>query len=514
MMLGDPQEHSSDAGGTATLDELFRAALERNPHALALCDPPNRQSFTDGDPRTLTYAEADCVIGAIAGRLRRLGLAADSVVALQLPNTVESVLALLGVLRAGLIAAPLPLLWRQADAAAALNRAGAKAIVTTSRIGGTDHGQVAMKIAAEVFPVRYVCSFGKDLSDGVIPLDEMLAPGPNLEGGSAPVRDGNPAAHVAVVGFELTPSGLIAVARSHGELIAGGRAAIQDCGLADGTSLLACYTTSSFAGLAAGLISWLLTGGTLSLHHAFDADTFAQQCRDRDCGSVAVPGALATRLAQAGLLGHPGLRSVVALWRAPERTAIAPTWPHPHIRLIDVRAFGETAIVCTGRNVSGDPAAIPLGAFPPVHGPGNGGFAETAVTPSGTLAIRGAMVPRHAFPPGAERSAHPCFAADPAGFVDTHFPCRINRESATVEITGPPPDIVSVGGYRFRQQDLHGLAGTMGDAVLTALPDALAGHRLAGHTADPTAALRAFGASGVNPLIAGAFEPRRKPDAA
>ncbi len=53
------------------------------------------------------------MISAIAGRLRRMGLHTDAIVGLQLANTVESVLTLLAVLRAGLIAMPLPLLWRR-----------------------------------------------------------------------------------------------------------------------------------------------------------------------------------------------------------------------------------------------------------------------------------------------------------------------------------------------------------------------------------------------------------------
>ena len=133
MILGDPQTAHVQEGEPATLDDLFRQAAARRPDAIALCDPPNRLSFTDGEPRRLTYAQADHIVSAIAGRLRRLGLATDSIVALQLPNTAESVLALLGVLRAGLIAAPLPLLWRRIDAAAALNRVGARAIMTSAQ---------------------------------------------------------------------------------------------------------------------------------------------------------------------------------------------------------------------------------------------------------------------------------------------------------------------------------------------------------------------------------------------
>ena len=172
MILGDPK-HRRPLPAT-TLDDLFRRAAARRPDAIALADPPNRESFTDGAPRRLTYAEADRIISAIASRLRQLGLQTDAIVGIQLPNTVESVLTILGVLRAGMIAAPLPLLWRRADAAAALGRLGAKAIVTASRIGDFDACAMAMQVAADVFTIRHVCGFGHNLPDGVIAFDDLL----------------------------------------------------------------------------------------------------------------------------------------------------------------------------------------------------------------------------------------------------------------------------------------------------------------------------------------------------
>jgi acyl-CoA synthetase (AMP-forming)/AMP-acid ligase II len=45
------------------------------------------------------------------------------------------VIALFGVLRAGMIAAPLPLLWRKQEMLVALLRCSAKAIITAARIG-------------------------------------------------------------------------------------------------------------------------------------------------------------------------------------------------------------------------------------------------------------------------------------------------------------------------------------------------------------------------------------------
>src|SRR5215469_4050696 len=171
MILGQSSsKHMATAAsaGRATLDDMFRRAAARRPRAAALMDAPNRESFTDGVPRRLTYAQADRIVSAIAGRLNRMGLQADSVVGLQLPNTVESVLTFLGILRAGLIAAPLPMLWRSADVVTTLSRLGAKALITSTRIGTVDHGDLAMHMAADIFPIRYVCAFGSRVPDGVV----------------------------------------------------------------------------------------------------------------------------------------------------------------------------------------------------------------------------------------------------------------------------------------------------------------------------------------------------------
>jgi acyl-CoA synthetase (AMP-forming)/AMP-acid ligase II len=136
MILGDPAQASAQAPRgqiRVSIDEMFRRLAERRPDALALADPPNRKNFTDGAPRRLTYAEADRMVAAIAGRLRRMGLPVDAVIGVQMPNIVENILAMLGVLRAGMVVAPLPLLWRRADAVAALARVGAKALISAAR---------------------------------------------------------------------------------------------------------------------------------------------------------------------------------------------------------------------------------------------------------------------------------------------------------------------------------------------------------------------------------------------
>ena len=148
MILGDPAAAGASASkaNSVTIDDIFRAHARRRPLAPALIDAANREGFTEGAARRLTYAEADRAVAAMATRLRQLALPADSIIAIQLPNIVENILVMLAAWRAGMIVATLPLLCRRMDAATALERIGAKALITCSRVGAFDHGFLAMNV--------------------------------------------------------------------------------------------------------------------------------------------------------------------------------------------------------------------------------------------------------------------------------------------------------------------------------------------------------------------------------
>jgi hypothetical protein len=518
VILDDPRSRPATAriGGRATLDGLLRRAALRRPDAVALIDPPNRESFTDGKPRSLTYAQADRMVSAIAGRLRRLGLRTDAIVGMQIANTVESVLTLLGVLRAGLIAMPLPLLWRRSEAVAALSRVGINALVVSGRIGTADHFDLAMQIGAEIFPVRYVCGYGGNAPDGLVPFDDLfsaeeLDPIPSLEEERAPAP--GPAAHLAVITWDVGAEGLIPVARSHAELIAGGLPIVLESGLKQDTVLLSTMTMSSFAGLAVAIVPWLVLGGTLALHQPFDDAVFLAQIDMVPFDTVIVPGPLATQLAEAAQLMARDV-NVVGVWRAPERLSRALPWPGPAARMIDVQVFGETGLIAACRGPDGRPAEIPFGVVAAPRAPkGTIVAAEIAPTPNRTVTMRGPMVPRVPFPPGAERSGSPYLKVAPNGFVDTGYTCR--RDSQTMVLTGPPPGVVSIGGYRFVLREMQDFVSQVesGSGTLAVLPDVLAGHRLAGIAHDHDTFEDKLAKLGANPLLISAFQKRRHPAA-
>ena len=106
---------------------------------------------------------------------------------------------------------------------------------------------------------------------------------------------------------------------------------------------------------------------------------------------------------------------------------------------------------------------------------------------------------------GSEGYSAPSLDPDPDGFIDTEYPCRIDRERNLLIVSGPPAGMIHVGGYRFAWREVQALISDLGDgASIAALPDRLAGHRLAGVAADRERIGRALEARGANPLIAAA----------
>jgi hypothetical protein len=492
-----------------TLDTLFQRVLSRKPDAIALVDPINKQRITGQPPKRLTYAQADRAIAALAAHFIESGLPSHSLVAVQLPNTIEFILTLLAANRAGLVVALIPQLWRQAELVAALNRTSARAIVTMDKIDGVIHSDIAMNAAAEVFSIRHVCGFGGPLPEGMAALDEAIAR--EAQPSRSTIQDGRKA---AIISFDVTTDGFRAVPRPHLSLIAGGLAVSMEAGVPQGASIMSAFAPSSFAGIVSSLAAWLLTGGTLSLHHPFDNEVLEEQLAEQGCDTLVAPAQLALRLDETDLPARlPNLRRVVGLWRTPEQVASGPPWMSRQISMTDVYLFGEAGLFGVRRTADdGTPALV----RPGVHGApretsgasGSSVAGEILLTPKGTLGLRGPMVPIAAYAPPRPPSDS-LVPQPPRDYVDTEYAARLDRATGAISITAPPAGIMAVGGYRFLAQDLQEWSRRLGQGtLLTALPDRLSGHRLAGRAQDNARAREALTELGLNPLMVEAFRER------
>lgn len=488
----------AERGVTPTIDSIFRANAAHRPDADALIDPTDREAITGQSPRRITYAQADRAIDAMAMRLRQIGLPTGTVVGLQMPNIVESVLSLLAITRAGMVPAPLPLLWRRADCVAALSHAGARAIVTCGQVGETDHAQLALEVAAELFPIRVVCGFGCGRVDGIVPFDDCLRSEGHPFLPSSTRIESSPA---AVITFEMTADGPVSVLRDHAQLLAGGmllqhRAAIQPRSV-----IVSTIPAASFAGMTTTLLSWLLSGGTLALHHPFDPDLLVAQIATHGGHVLVIPDALLPALTQSDIFdAHPSVQTVLALWRSPERLAASPQWPVGAPNLVDVVAFGEAGLLAEARPANGRAASWPLGAIVITNNGEDVTLGSVTQTPSGSLGLAGAL----AASPLRFYDFEPTETSG-IDIVDTGYLCRVT-DDRMLTITASPTGLIQVGGYRFAMHDVQTRVSAIDSkGVLAALPHALCGYRIAGHALNSESLRSKLEEAGLNPLIQNAF---------
>ena len=509
MILSSAQDIERYTGtglwGHLSLDELFFLAAQQHPDRIAFIDPPDRRKFTDGDPRQLTFAQAADAVEALTRHFVALGLEADDVVAVQLGNMVDSYLALLAIMRAHLIACPITPLWREFELAQALPQVAPRAIITASRIGGHAHADMMRFVASGLMSVRHVMTTGRDVPDGVMGIDNPLAGATLVPGVALPERRRSSANHIATICFE-GGSGKAPrpVARSHNQWIAAGLAHISASGLDHGETILNPYFPVGLTALAGAFVPAILSASTLALHHPFDLSALAQSLHATGAAYTMVPPAALSALLGSGQLEDPGasLRRIGCV-RSPGMTRSAAYGGESRrggIEIVDIHNFGETATYAARRGNACQPGRIPLGAIavaPEADAPTvletriqggmqKAGGGEGVLT--GTLRLRGPMVPAYRIGAGVERSASAQEAAsDPenGGFVD--FPARVRicrTDPAQLELLpdGADSESIHVGQCAVSAVELEKILAEhagVADAAVCAHPDPIVGSRLA-----------------------------------
>jgi hypothetical protein len=469
----------------ASLHQLLSIQAARDPARSALVDPVgNAQSHP---PRSLSFGALRRAVGHLAETLDMLFLPPGSVIGIQLPNCAEAVVAHLAVSAAGHVAAPLPLLWRRAELRQALASVDAKALIVMTHAGAADR---ALDIARETPSLRYVCAFGSDLPDGIVRLGHAFeATSDRDPGNTGGIHD------TAVITFDVDADGISPVRHTHAELLVAGLALVREIDMAPQSRIFMTMLLSSYATLSV-LPAWLIAGGELRLLQPGDGNAVVPLIGSASCDAAVVPAALIPQLAASPLR----LPSILAIWRAPERYPASSLWPRLS-SLTDLLSFGESGHAVLQRQLDGKPIALPAGTIRAPHNdPAGAPVLRLRRSDHRTLLVGGPMAPQQT---GADGKP----IAD--NFTDTNIVCQLDQTGG-LTLSGNALGVASVGGYRFAMADLQDLVGTLdGGSVLAALPDLLAGQKLAGIADDITALRAALERLGVNPLVGGAFRERR-----
>jgi long-chain acyl-CoA synthetase len=148
------------SGGPANVSDLVRDAGQRDGDKVA---------FRYGT-ESLTWADVESRVAAVAAGLTGLGLARGDRVALQLGNTPDFPVVYFGALRAGLVAVPVNTGYTRAELVHCLGDSGASVLVT-ARSGA----QTALSVAEELADLRAVVVAGVEQAPaGATSLDALL----------------------------------------------------------------------------------------------------------------------------------------------------------------------------------------------------------------------------------------------------------------------------------------------------------------------------------------------------
>lgn len=278
--------------GRTWLDLLAEHVRER-PDAVSIVDPANRAAVFDGEPRRLTWREVDDEVTRLARSLHRVGVRADDVVGLQLPNSCELAIGYLAIARLGAIACSFPVQYAHHELTQMGGMAGLAAFVTTARVNKL---RLAEQAAGLGLPA--VLSWGKELPAGVVSLDADLRD----ESGDAAYRtylDAHPLHPNDCVtlcwtsGTEGIPKG---VPRAHGDWQAIAMGTISTPQLTPDDVLLNPFPMVNAGGMAGMFLPWLILGACLVQHHPFDLEVFLGQIEDERVTYTCAPPAVLNNL--------------------------------------------------------------------------------------------------------------------------------------------------------------------------------------------------------------------------
>ncbi|MFQ3293850.1 MAG: acyl-CoA synthetase (AMP-forming)/AMP-acid ligase II [Natrialbaceae archaeon] len=262
----DQYEQAGVWGETTLLDRFFDT-VEAAPDRRAVVDPPNAAELVDRDPERFTYeAFAERVDGIAAG-LRDRGVGKDDIVVVQLPNTWELAALYLAMARAGGVISPLPVQWRRRELDHVVELTDAELVVTLDEFNGFDHVEMAQNAAADLDSLKEIVTLSEiraiseqepdsaELDDVSIGANEVF----NLEwtSGTTAAPKACPMTHNNWHGMPILP--------------------LLDFEIGEPQTVLCTAPLVNMTAVGVNLIPWLLTGGTLVIHHPIDFDLLVDQ---------------------------------------------------------------------------------------------------------------------------------------------------------------------------------------------------------------------------------------------
>ena len=432
----------------------------------------------------LVYAGAVVSWKALAERverfaagLRAAGVSAGDVVAVQLPNIPEFVVAYLAVCRLGAVMSTIHMPYRGSEFETLLRHSRARAIVCLSQAKDWSPAEAALELKASIPTLRAVIALGAPLA-GALAFPELAATTPHGLATVAGPLAGDPMLLLYTSGTTAAPK---AVPHTYQTLLSNARLGAPEHGIGPDSRVLSAAPFSHLFGLYSLHVCWAV-GAAAVLLPAFTPPDLAQAVeRDRPTALWTAPAHMAACRAL-GLFDKHDFSSLklaivsgsacppeLMRWLAARLAGCAMTqlWGMTETQAALYTRPGdplEVSANSTGRASPGTEVRVALA-----------GDTECVRGEEGELQVRGCL----AFPGFFDNEAANAAAFAPGAWYRTGDLATMDADG-NVAITGRAKDVINRGGHKFNPRDVEDLLDSHPKVLQSAIvpmPDPVLGEK-------------------------------------
>jgi cyclohexanecarboxylate-CoA ligase/acyl-CoA synthetase len=455
-----------------TVSRWLARRVETQPDHAALVGPSGPLSYADVHGRALRLANA----------LLAIGLRKGDVIAIQLPNVPEFVIAYFAVCMMGGVLSPLHMPYRAGEAEPLLRHGHARAVIVGPRGEAYDAPRTMLDLKARVVGLEHVIVAGSDRTATRSDPPGTLSLAALIDGAAAEIADPPVATDPAILCFTSgTSSAPKAVVHSYQTLLANNRLAAPIYGMRrDDVVLCGPPFTHAFGIAAMDFI--LYAGATSLLMPAFSPAAFAETIeRGRPTIVFCAPAHIAACLKSGSLAGRDlsSIRLMTISGSAcPDDLARAAQDLLPNGRVGQMWGMTECFMgLHTPFEASEDVRLTSLGGPTPTFEARMVG-ADGKPLPDGAegeLEIRGASLFAGYF--GNDEANRAAFAED--GWFRTGD-LAVRGPDGPIRLTGRVKDLINRGGVKINPVDIEALMDRHPSVLQSAMapvPDPVLGER-------------------------------------
>ena len=426
---------------------------------------------------SITWSGLSARVAAFASGLTQAGVARGEVVAVQLPNIPEFIVAYLAIARLGAVMTTIHMPYRGSEFETLLRHSRARAIVCLGQAKDWSPAAAAVELRDSIATLKVVVALGQPL-DGAIPFAEVqAAPAAAIRDLPGPAAS-DPFLLLYTSGTTASPK---AVPHSYHTLLSNARVGVQEHRISAVDQVLSAAPFSHLFGLYALHVAWAAGAAVVLLPQFTPPDLAAAVERDKPTALWTAPAHIAACRAMGLFDKHDFSSLKLAIMSGSACPPELVRWLAARLPGCAVtQLWGMTETQAALYTRPGDPLEVSASSA----GRASPGTEVRVVSltdevcPAGEeseLQVRGCL----AFPGFFANEAANRAAFAPGGWYRTGDLATMDA-AGNVSITGRAKDVINRGGHKFNPRDVEDLLDShpkVMQSAIVPMPDPVLGEK-------------------------------------